>query len=330
MRAAAMGALFAAAVAGGALAGWLTRESSAVRGAGPATERAAVPPPQLRSACEFAPAGGGHPGMVWVPGGSFTMGADGTYPEEGPSRTVAVEGFWMDQTEVTNAQFAQFVAATGHVTGAEREGGSAVFRAPVDVQALRSPDAWWHFVPGADWRHPEGPGSNLAGRAHLPVVHVAYEDAVAYAEWKGRSLPTEAQFELAAQGDARRGGAGTYLANTWQGRFPVADLATDGFAGIAPVGCFPANRHGLHDLIGNVWEWTGSAYFERHDAAGPRPGGFDPRQPDEPLVSVVKGGSYLCSPDYCMRYRPAARLGQAHAITSAHIGFRTVLADAGP
>jgi formylglycine-generating enzyme required for sulfatase activity len=264
--------------------------------------------------------------MAWVPGGSFTMGSDASFPEEGPTAAMTVAGFWMDRTEVTNAQFAAFVAATGHVTLAEREGGSAVFVPPAEDKATRSLVNWWQRAAGADWRHPEGPGSSIEGREQYPVVHVAYEDALAYARWKGRSLPTEAQFELAAQGSGRRNVAGAYASNTWQGSFPARDTAADGYAGTAPVGCFDANRHGLHDLIGNVWEWTQSAYFARHDAADPaRPTGFDPMQPEERDVAVVKGGSYLCSPDYCMRYRPEARVGQSHTLATAHIGFRTVL-----
>jgi formylglycine-generating enzyme required for sulfatase activity len=191
---------------------------------------------------------------------------------------------------------------------------------------MRSFVNWWQFMPGADWRHPDGPGSSLEGRAQFPVVHVAYEDALAYARWKGRSLPTEQQFEYAARGGNRKDAAGRFAANTWQGVFPEKDTAADGFSGPAPVACFAANPHGLHDLIGNVWEWTSSVYFARHDAAdAAHPGGFDPTQPDEKEVAVVKGGSYLCSPDYCMRYRPEARIGQSRGLGTAHIGFRTVL-----
>jgi formylglycine-generating enzyme len=232
----------------------------------------------------------------------------------------------MDQTEITNAQFAAFVAATGHVTHAEREGGSAVFHVPEGDPAQRALVDWWRYAKGADWRHPEGPGSSLSGREAHPVVHVAYEDALAYAKWRGHSLPSEEQFEFAAQGTNRRNAQGQYASNTWQGSFPAQDTGADGYTSTAPVGCFDANRRGLHDLIGNVWEWTTSAYFARHDAAdADHPGGFDPTQPEERDVAVVKGGSYLCAPDYCMRYRPEARIGNGRTMPTAHIGFRTVL-----
>ena len=279
-----------------------------------------------------------YPGMTWIPGGSFTMGSDHGFPEEGPAVAATVPGFWMDATEVTNAQFAEFVAATGYRTLAERGvrsgaatdapiiAGSAVFHPQGEGEAMRSFVNWWQFVAGADWRHPEGPRSSIASRAQHPVVHVAYEDALAYAKWKGRSLPTEAQFELAAQGSGRRNAAGEPTANTWQGSFPTHDTAVDGHMGTSPGGCYAPDRHGLYDLIGNVWEWTTSPYYARHDATDARyPRGFDPTQPHEQDIAVVKGGSFLCSPDYCMRYRPEARIGQAAGLGAAHIGFRTVL-----
>lgn len=317
MRALAIGALLAAAAAGGGMFGWMTRGPAQ----DPGTAGAAA------AACVLRPVPGArHPGMVWVEGGTFTLGADATFPEEGPARPARVGGFWMDQTEVTNAQFAEFVAATGYVTRAEREGGSALFHVPDAARATQALVDWWRFGRGADWRHPQGRGSDIGLRAQHPVVHVAYEDALAYARWKGRTLPTEEQFEFAAQGTNRRGQDGTYASNTWQGSFPAQDTAADGYAGTAPVGCFAANRHGLHDMIGNVWEWTTTAYFARHDTADPaRPGGFDPTQPEERDVAVLKGGSFLCAPDYCMRYRPEARIGHGHALATAHIGFRTVL-----
>jgi formylglycine-generating enzyme required for sulfatase activity len=287
-----------------------------------------------------APAGdAAHPGMVFVPAGDFRFGSDAAFPEEGPSANAHVAGFWMDQTEVTNAQFAEFVAATGYRTLAERgvmrsnaadapvEAGSAVFKPRGEGEAMRSFVNWWQFVPGADWRHPEGPDSSIAGREQHPVVHVAYEDALAYAKWKGHTLPTEEQFEYAAQGSGRKNAAGQWASNTWQGTFPSLNTAADGYAGTAPVACYGANPHGLYDLVGNAWEWTSSVYFARHDDADRRthPGGFDPTQPDEGDVAVVKGGSYLCSPDYCMRYRPESRIGQSKGLGTAHIGFRTVL-----
>ena len=181
-------------------------------------------------------------------------------------------------------------------------------------------------MPGANWRQPDGARTSLHGMENHPVVHVAYEDALAYAKWKGRTLPTEEQFEFAAGSSARRNAAGAWTANTWQGSFPALNTAADGFAGTAPVGCFEASKLGLYDLIGNVWEWTTSFYYPRHDSTrADHPQGFDPAQPEEAAVAVLKGGSYLCSPDYCMRYRPEARIGQSRGLGTSHIGFRTVL-----
>ena len=320
--------LMAAAVGGASYARW--------RNAVPV---AAVTPAPVAQQCKMATIEGEHPGMVWVPGGRFTMGSDHAFPEEGPAIAASAPGFWMDQTEVTNAQFAQFVAATGYRTLAERgirQGdapespvvpGSAVFRPRGGAEAMRSFVNWWQFEAGASWRHPDGPGTSIAGLEQHPVVHIAYEDALAYAQWKGHSLPTEEQFEFAAQGGARKNAAGEYAANSWQGMFPSLNTAADGYSGTAPVGCFDANPFGLHDLIGNVWEWTQSPYYERHDFAAKQahPQGFDPVQPEEKAVAVLKGGSYLCSPDYCMRYRPEARIGQSLGLGASHIGFRTVL-----
>jgi formylglycine-generating enzyme len=289
--------------------------------------------------CAPVPSSGEHPGMVWIPAASFRMGSDQAFPEEAPAIDAQVSGFWVDQTEVTNAQFAAFVAATGYRTLAERGvrqgdgsdaplvAGSAVFRPRGDAAAMRSFVNWWQFMPGANWRHPDGPGTSIEGLEQHPVVHVAYEDALAYAQWRGRSLPTEAQFEYAAQGSARKNAAGEFASNTWQGTFPALNTATDGYTSTAPVGCYEPNAHGLHDMVGNVWEWTSSSYYARHDVAAStaHPRGFDPAQPQEPAVAVLKGGSYLCSPDYCMRYRPEARIGQSLGLGAAHIGFRTVL-----
>jgi formylglycine-generating enzyme len=291
------------------------------------------------AACGPVAVAGPHPGMVWVNGGEFVSGSDTGFPEEGPAQRRSVTGFWMDQTEVTNAQFAAFVAATGYRTLAERGvrrtaaknaptvAGSAVFRPRADAEAMRELVNWWKFVEGADWRHPQGPGSSIDTRADHPVVHVAHEDALAYAKWAGRELPTEDQFEFAAQGSVRRDASGRFASNTWQGRFPAQDTAADGHAGSAPVACYTANRQGLYDLVGNVWEWTASAYFPRRDSIDRvrHPDGFDPTQPAEQSVAVVKGGSYLCAPDYCMRYRPEARIGQSRGLGTSHIGFRTVL-----
>ena len=336
MRRSAATVLLVLAVAAGAGAAWLWDRAS--RNGGSRESPSAAMPASAARQCGPAPTDAAHPGMVWVEGGAFRFGADATFPEEGPSAQAAVEGFWMDQTEVTNAQFAEFVAATGYRTLAERGvrtgadprspvvAGSAVFRPRGEGEALRSFVNWWQFMPGADWRHPDGPGSSIKGLDHHPVVHVAYEDAEAYAKWKGRELPTEEQFEYAAQGGGRKNADGNWAANTFQGIFPSRNTQADGYAGAAPVACFGANKHGLHDVIGNVWEWTRSPYFERHDAvdAKTHPGGFDPTQPAEREVAVLKGGSYLCSPDYCMRYRPEARIGQSRGLGTAHIGFRTV------
>lgn len=260
--------------------------------------------------------------MVWIPGGSFTMGEDPRYPEEGPPRTVSVEGFWMDVHEVTNAQFAAFVAATGYVTLAERappplpgappemlQPGSAVFRVP-----SREDPAWWRWAVGAQWRDPLGDEAGIAGQERHPVVQIAYEDAAAYAKWAGKQLPDEAQWEYAARAGAPAlpepvDAQGRPGANTYQGVFPARDLGTDGFTGRAPVGCFAANAFGLRDMIGNVWEWTSTA-GARVDASEP--------------VGVIKGGSFLCAANYCARYRPAARQFQERSLGTDHIGFRLI------
>ena len=257
--------------------------------------------------------------MVWVEGGSMTLGSDPLYPEEGPPRDVEVEGFWISSTEVTNAQFAEFVEATGYRTEAERDPpqlpgappemrlpGSAVFRVP----SADNPN-WWAWIPGAQWRNPSGPGSAIEGRANDPVVQVTYRDALAYAEWAGLSLPTEDQWEYAARaGEAAlpvpKSASGKAKANYYQGVFPAKDLGEDGYTSRAPVGCFEANAFGLHDMIGNVWEWTSSEA---------RPG--QPR-------NIIKGGSFLCAANYCARYRPSARQFQERDLGTDHIGFRVV------
>jgi len=280
-------------------------------------------------------------GMVWIEGGGFRMGSDRHFPEEGPSRRAEVGGFWIDRHEVTNAQFARFVAATGYRTVAELGlsaedypdlppealvPGSMVF---YPVTAPGQP--WWDYVPGADWRHPEGPGSSLAGRENHPVVHVAYLDALAYADWLGRALPSEAEWEFAARGglegrDYSWGDEptpeGRWMANSWQGFFPYEDEAADGHHGTAPVGCYPPNGYGLFDMAGNVWEWAADGYRPDHRAAaaGDR----------ETAVRVIKGGSWLCAPDFCMRFRPAARQPQEADLGTSHVGFRTVLRGAPP
>jgi formylglycine-generating enzyme len=277
-----------------------------------------------------------YPGMIRVTGGDFTMGAEGTYFEEGPAFATSVNDFWMAQHEVTNTEFAEFVDATGYATLAERGiensstgefiPGSAVFAPHVSDKPVNPFAGWWIFMNDANWRQPEGPDSNLDGRQQHPVVHIAYEDAEAYAAWKGHSLPTEAQFEYAAQGSLRRDSTGTHQSNTWQGLFPFQHDAQDGFTGTAPVGCYSANERGLYDLIGNVWEWTETPWFTNHGFPDKEkyPQGYDSNQPGEP-VAVIKGGSYLCAPNYCMRYRPEARQAQSKGLGTSHIGFRTVI-----
>jgi formylglycine-generating enzyme len=296
--------------------------------------------------------------MVKVPGGTFRMGSADHYPEEAPSHTATVQAFWIDRYQVTNRQFAAFVEATGYVTVAERPldpgdfpgapaenlmPGSLVFtmtRGPVDLRHL---DQWWRWTPGASWRQPEGPGRSNAGREDHPVVHVAYEDAEAFATWASTRLPTEAEWERAARGGLEGASfvwgdepeqPGERLANFWHGDFPWR--YDEGYGSTAPVGSFPANGFGLHDMAGNVWEWTTDWWSARHrdvpevscctGAASPRPtieGSYDPAQPQFPIPrKVVKGGSYLCADSYCQRYRPAARRPQMIDTGMSHIGFR--------
>ncbi len=301
-------------------------------------------------------------GMRWIPGGTFRMGADSFYPEEAPVHAVAVTGFWMDAHAVTNAEFAAFVAATRYETVAERpldpaaypgarpellKPGAAVFFMPSGRADMDDIQSRWAYVPGASWRHPEGPDSTIEGRESEPVVQVAFEDAAAYAAWAGKQLPTEAEWELAARGgldgapfcwgDELTPG-GRHMANTWQGRFPLEDLGLDGFAGRAPVGSFPPNGFGLFDMAGNVWEWTSDWFSARHPPDAKKPccvpldprGGaeglsYDPTQPEVRIPrKVIKGGSYLCAPNYCSRYRPAARYPQMIDSATCHIGFRCV------
>jgi formylglycine-generating enzyme required for sulfatase activity len=271
--------------------------------------------------------------MVRVPAGRFEPGSLQGYADERPAGSISVDAFWMDRTEVTNAQFEAFAKATGHVTAAEREGAAVVFRAPPRGKAVVE-NSWWRYTEGANWRHPEGPGSNLQGRMNQPVIHVTLADAQAYARWLGRDLPTEAQWEWAARGggDAEllerepRGPGGQASANYWQGLFPDLNTREDGFADRAPVGCFAANGYGLQDMIGNVWEWTIDAYRgARQPHGNGEPGKSVPRQAviGEPMV--IKGGSFLCAADYCMRYRAAARHPQEADLGVAHVGFRTVM-----
>ena len=290
------------------------------------------------------------PGMAWIPGGTFAMGSEDFYPEERPVREVAVDGFWIDEHPVTVAAFRRFVKATGYVTVAERPldpalypeadpaeltPGSLVFRPTRGPVSLDDYRAWWAFVAGACWRRPEGAGSDTYTRARHPVVHIAHEDALAYAAWAGRALPSEAEWERAARGGLE--GAtfawgddelpdGRHMANTWQGEFPWRDLRLDGFAGTSPVGAFPPNGFGLSDVCGNVWEWTADPYPVEHEEG--HGAGCAPAPQDRFPRMVIKGGSHLCAPSYCLRYRPAARQAQAVESSTSHLGFRCVLRTA--
>jgi formylglycine-generating enzyme len=302
--------------------------------------------------------------MAWIPGGEFTMGSDDFYPEERPAHRVAVDGFWMDLGPVTVTEFGRFVASTGYQTVAEQPlcaddypdadpallvPGSLVFRGtagPVDTADFRQ---WWVYVPGACWRHPEGPGSDVHGRDRHPVTQVAYADAEAYAAWANKTLPTEAEWEFAARGGLDGAAyvwgnefapGGRQLANTWQGEFPWRNLLLDGYEGTSPVGAFPANGYGLQDMAGNVWEWTSDYFRPRHPTVSPPQAAAlapccaarNPRvaEPGRDLASaiprrVIKGGSHLCAPNYCLRYRPAARQGEAIDTSTGHLGFRCIV-----
>jgi len=323
----------------------------------------------LALACSPAPPAA-PTGMVWIPGGEFTMGSTDPLArqDESPRHRVRVDGFWMSVTEVTNAQFAEFVAATGYKTLAERpvdweemkkqvppgtpkpadamlEPGSLVFHPTSGPVSLDDFFQWWSWMHGADWRHPGGPGTTIDGQDDLPVVHVAYRDALAYCEWAGLRLPTEAEWEFAARGgldgevnvwggepvDASR-------ANVWQGEFPAVNSAEDGFPRAAPVRSFPPNGYGLYDVSGNVWEWCSDLYrpdtYARRllelgpgvvaqNPQGP-PQSYDPRNPHEPEVRVQRGGSYLCNDSYCASYRPSARMACPPDTALEHVGFRPV------
>jgi formylglycine-generating enzyme len=315
----------------------------------------------------MAPRSNAGNGMVHISGGEFRMGSDDHYIEERPAHPVRVAPFWMDRHAVTNAEFKRFVDATGYLTLAERPldliqypgadptlavPGALVFRmtdGPVDTDDMHN---WWRYVPGACWRHPEGPQSNSTGRDNHPVVHIAFEDAEAFAYWAGKSLPTEAEWEFAARGGLKNAEFvwgdeftpdGVHQANTWQGPFPWRNLETDGWAGTAPVESFPPNGCGLYEMAGNVWEWTCDWYAAQR---GPETGksccvadnprgarieeSYDPRQPKVRVPrKVVKGGSFLCAPRYCRRYRPAARQPQMIDSAMSHLGFRCVTRLAG-
>ncbi|MGO8920168.1 MAG: formylglycine-generating enzyme family protein [Stellaceae bacterium] len=298
--------------------------------------------------------------MVRVPGGTFRKGSDAHYPEEAPAHPVTVDGFWIDRCAVTNADFACFVGATGYVTLVERAPrakdypgakpdmlivGSVVFEQPKRRVDLRNVHNWWRYVPGADWRHPLGPKSSISGMATHPVVQVAHEDAEAYAAWAGKSLPTEAEWEFAARGgldgaeyawgtELRPGGKS--MANIWYGEFPRRNPSRRGRAGTVPVAGYPPNGYGLYDMIGNCWEWTSDWYQEHAWTAsdccgssnphgGVRESSCDPRDPLSIPRKVMKGGSYLCAPNYCRRYRPAARMAQPIDTATCHSGFRCIV-----
>ncbi|RVD61160.1 formylglycine-generating enzyme family protein [Mesorhizobium sp. M2D.F.Ca.ET.185.01.1.1] len=298
--------------------------------------------------------------MLWIPGGEFLMGSDSHYPEEAPAHRVVVGGFWMDRTTVTNAEFRRFVEASGYVTLAERPanaadypGASAEALAPASALFVRPPRGidrnnhynWWAYVRGANWRHPRGPASGLKGLESHPVVHIACEDAEAYASWAGKALPTEAEWEFAARGgldgadfvwgDELTPG-GQHMANTYQGEFPYRNDCEDGYEWTAPVGSFPANGYGLCDMAGNVWQWTADWYQEHrriespcctmdNPRGGERDASYDPLKPDIRIPrKVTKGGSFLCAPSYCRRYRPAARMAQPVDTSTCHLGFRCI------
>ena len=306
-------------------------------------------------------------GMVWIPGGVFIMGTDETdaYDHERPAHQVKLDGFWMDETEVTNEQFKLFVDATGYTTVAERKPlwddlrkqsppgtpappdsvlvpGALVFVPPTQPVMRNDYSQWWRWLPGTNWKHPDGPGSSLEGRSKLPVIHVAYEDALAYCAWAGKRLPTEAEWEFASRGGTQGqrypwGGdlklQGKFMANTFQGSFPNHNAAEDGFENLAPVKTFPPNAYGLYDMIGNVWEWTSDWYdvdyfkqLARNPVSVNPPGPEKPYDPNEPyaIKRVSKGGSFLCADDYCVNYRPSARQGTAFDSGMSNLGFRCV------
>jgi sulfatase modifying factor 1 len=302
-------------------------------------------------------------GMIRIDGGTFRMGSDHHYPEEAPSHRVSVDGFWIDRTPVTNRDFKIFVNATGYITTAQiipdisdypgalpymLYAGSLVFTPPARIGNHSDWRQWWRFMKGANWRRPYGPKSNIADCDDHPVVHVSYADALAYATWAGKELPTEAEWEFAARGgldDAEFAWGdtltpdGRHMANIWQGNFPLTNDVEDGFARTSPVTAFPPNGYGVYDMIGNVWEWTSDFWSARHaaDAAkpccipqnprgGPEAASYDLCQPAIRIPrKVLKGGSHLCAPNYCRRYRPAARHAEPVDTSTSHVGFRCVL-----
>jgi formylglycine-generating enzyme len=301
-------------------------------------------------------------GMVLIPGGTFRMGSDSHYAEEAPVHRVSVDPFWIDQAPVTNREFRAFVEATGHVTFAEiapraedypgalphmLKAGSLVFDPPSKPVDLQNWSQWWTFRFGANWRKPYGPGSSIRDLDDHPVVHIAFSDALAYAAWAGKELPTEAEWEFAARGGLEQAEFawgeelapdGRQMANFWLGEFPHENLSPRRYKRTTPVGLFPPDGYGLSDMIGNVWEWTTDWYAARHSAdeakaccipANPRgpaqETSYDPQQPEIRIPrKVLKGGSHLCAPNYCRRYRPAARHAQPVVTSTSHIGFRCI------
>ncbi len=297
--------------------------------------------------------------MVLIPDGQFMMGSDNHYPEEAPAHRVSVRSFWIDRSPVSNRDFEIFVKETGYVTLAERPAdpsnypgalpemlapSSTVFRKPAGPVDMGNHYNWWTYVPGANWRHPRGPASSISKLRDHPVVHVALEDVEAYARWAGLDIPTEAEWEFASRGgidgaefawgDEMTPG-GVHMANTWQGDFPYRNTMEDRFEYTSPVGSYPPNGYGLNDAIGNVWEWT-SDWYQDHSkidspcctASNPRGGSqeasADPRDQTQIPRKVTKGGSHLCAPNYCRRYRPAARMAQPIDTSTSHLGFRLV------
>ena len=312
----------------------------------------------------FSGAATAPPDMAWVPGGTFLMGSDRHYPDEAPAHQVSVDGFWMDRTPVTNEVFRRFVQETGYVTFAEMAPnaddypgarpellfpGSLVFIKPQGRVDLRNFRNWWDFVLGADWRHPQGPGSSLAGRDEHPVVHVAYADAQAFARWADKAPADRGRVGVRGPRRPRRrqefawgselNPDGRLMANYWQGEFPWQNLETDGYEGTSPVGTFPPNGYGLVDVVGNVWEWTTDWYGSKHQAdatkaccipKNPRGGteidSVDPREAALAIPrKVIKGGSHLCAPNYGYRYRPAARFPEPVDTSTCHLGFRCII-----
>ncbi len=300
------------------------------------------------------------PGMVWIPGGTFLMGSDRHYPEEAPAHRVRVDGFWMDVHTVTNAEFTRFVEETGYVTFAERPANpedypgalpdqlapaSVMFRKPNGPVDMSNHYNWWFYVKGANWRRPRGPSSHIRKLMDHPVVHIAYEDVEAYAAWAGKDIPSEAEWEFAARGgldgadfvwgDELTPG-GVHLANTFQGDFPLRNLVEDGYEYTSPVDAFPPNGYGLHDMAGNVWQWTSDWYQEHGRIDSPcctmenprgalREASIDSRPAASRIPrKVTKGGSHLCAPSYCRRYRPAARMAQPVDTSISHLGFRLI------